>query len=394
MAGPDVFISYKRGDATKVEPIVAKLKELGFDVWLDTRLEAGPSFDEQIASKLKSAHVVLVCWTPAALESSWVRGEAAAAHESEKLVACFLQPTKLTPPFNLLQTENLAGWRGEDDHAGWVKTLTRIASLCSDGKRLEWARLMSEGDPQKLREWSSRQPPGPWRIMTRFWVSELGGATVAIPDASLAAARRRSLWSRWMRLRWWWKITSVAGLLATAYVGLIVWYQFFGWRPEIATYDVIFNGPPEVTEGSEVRFNGIAVGEVVRLQLDREDPNRVIARINVIWEAPVKTDSIAMQDYNRVNGSPYIQLLAGSPDQPLLQSLPGAAPPKIPAQTSSLEEILGVRTQQDLIEIQAKLYQTQLEYYQLSLDRMQAEQSAERLQEALSDAQTPAQLDE
>src|SRR5262245_16228047 len=106
MAGCDVFISYKRGEGPLVEPIVQKLRALDLNVWVDTKLEAGASFDAQIAAKLEAAQAVLVCWTPAAIASEWVRSEAAIGQKAEKLISCFLQPTRLNPPFNLLQTEN------------------------------------------------------------------------------------------------------------------------------------------------------------------------------------------------------------------------------------------------------------------------------------------------
>ena len=49
-------------------------------------------------------------------------------------------------------------------------------------------------------------------------------------------------------------------------------------------YDVIFNGPVNgLSEGGEVRFNGIKVGEVTGISLDTVDPTQVIARAKVTW---------------------------------------------------------------------------------------------------------------
>src|SRR5262245_32909407 len=103
----DVFISYKREERESVRLIADRLRALKLDVWFDEKLRAGGSFDEEIAAQLTAAKAVIVCWTPAAYASEWVRGEAAKAHELGKLVACFLERTNLMPPFNLTQTENL-----------------------------------------------------------------------------------------------------------------------------------------------------------------------------------------------------------------------------------------------------------------------------------------------
>ena len=154
----DVFISYKREERPRVDVLAQKLKAVGLKVWFDTKLSAGASFDGQIADALKSARSLLVCWTPGAIGSEWVRGEAAMAHGTKKLVAVFLEPTELIPPFNLIHAENLADWSGEDDHAGWAKLLARLASLSDEPGLVEWAKMIGEGDASALRAWVAAQP--------------------------------------------------------------------------------------------------------------------------------------------------------------------------------------------------------------------------------------------
>ncbi len=74
-----------------------------------------------------------------------------------------------------------------------------------------------------------------------------------------------------------------------------------------ADYDVIFEGPVNgLTEGGEVRFNGIKVGEVQMLRLDREVPNKVVAHIRVDAQTPVRTDSdrpAQLQGHHRASPS-------------------------------------------------------------------------------------------
>jgi phospholipid/cholesterol/gamma-HCH transport system substrate-binding protein len=94
-----------------------------------------------------------------------------------------------------------------------------------------------------------------------------------------------------------------------------------------ADYDVIFEGPVNgLTEGGEVRFNGIKVGEVQTLRLDREDPNKVVARIRIDAQTPVRTDSVAQLNFMGITGVTFIQILAGDPKKPLLTSVNGQTP--------------------------------------------------------------------
>ena len=85
----DVFIGYKREERDAITTMVERLRALKIDVWFDGQLSHRPGFDEEIAQHLQAARCVLVCWTPAAIASEWVRGEAALAHGDGKLVACF-----------------------------------------------------------------------------------------------------------------------------------------------------------------------------------------------------------------------------------------------------------------------------------------------------------------
>lgn len=94
-----------------------------------------------------------------------------------------------------------------------------------------------------------------------------------------------------------------------------------------ADFDVVFNGPVNgLSEGGEVRFNGIKVGEVRTLRLDREDPNNVIAHIRVDAQTPVRTDSIAQLNFMGITGVTFIQILAGDPKKPMLTPVNGVTP--------------------------------------------------------------------
>src|SRR5262245_31012169 len=164
----DVFISYKREERDAVRIIAERLRALALEVWFDADLTMSPSFDEEVAAKLAEAKCVLVCWTPAAIASDGLRGEAALAHGEEKLVACFLEPTKLLPPFNLQQTEDLMRWSGQEDATNWIRLLTGLGEKVGRPGLATFAAAMAVGaPPAALRTWASTYGADP--LADRVW---------------------------------------------------------------------------------------------------------------------------------------------------------------------------------------------------------------------------------
>ncbi|MEO1039736.1 MAG: MlaD family protein [Pseudomonadota bacterium] len=109
---------------------------------------------------------------------------------------------------------------------------------------------------------------------------------------------------------------------------------------EYKEYDVVFDGPVRgLRTASEVRFNGIQVGEVTDLGLNPENPNEVIARIRVDAATPVKVDSFAQLEPQGLTGLSYLQISGGSAGAQPLESRMGDRPPRIYARQAQLEEL-------------------------------------------------------
>lgn len=122
----DVFISYKRDERAEVEAIARAFEALKLKVWFDAELRSGTSFDQEIERQVRSARCVLVCWSPGAVASDWVRAEATIGRQRDVLAAVMLRPCDLPPPFNLVHAENLtSGPAGE----GWLRVLERVGGL-------------------------------------------------------------------------------------------------------------------------------------------------------------------------------------------------------------------------------------------------------------------------
>lgn len=118
-----------------------------------------------------------------------------------------------------------------------------------------------------------------------------------------------------------------------------LWLGQVSFNQKYAEYDVIFKGPVRgLSKSGEVRFNGIKVGEVTNLGLDKTDPNHiVVARIKIFAETPIKEDSYAQLEPQGITGLSYIQIYGGSAQSPPLRKKPGELYPKIPTHTAQLE---------------------------------------------------------
>src|SRR5258708_38208958 len=107
------------------------------------------------------------------------------------------------------------------------------------------------------------------------------------------------------------------------FVGLVifvVWLARIACTQEYALYDIVVDGPVRgLNQGGEVHFNGIKVGEVTKIALDRTNPSRVIARARVTSDVPIRIDSYATLEPQGITGVNYIQITAGTPSKPLLK---------------------------------------------------------------------------
>jgi phospholipid/cholesterol/gamma-HCH transport system substrate-binding protein len=107
------------------------------------------------------------------------------------------------------------------------------------------------------------------------------------------------------------------------FVGMIVfavWLARIAYGRQYDLYDILFVGPVQgLSQGGDVDFNGIKVGEVTEIKLDSTDPSRVIARARVTSDVPIRKNSYATLEPQGITGVNYVQITAGSPSQPLLK---------------------------------------------------------------------------
>jgi phospholipid/cholesterol/gamma-HCH transport system substrate-binding protein len=104
----------------------------------------------------------------------------------------------------------------------------------------------------------------------------------------------------------------------------VYWLRGMGGL-ERAEYLIRFEGPVSgLVSGSPVLFNGVRVGAVTGVILDKNDPNRTSVLASVVRTAPVRTDSRVDVETRGFLGEPALALSGGS--GPALRDSPDKPP--------------------------------------------------------------------
>lgn len=157
-----VFISYKQEERERMRPIADGLRALDVDVWFDEKLEPDRSFTEEIEGLVKEASAQIVCWSPEAVKSEWVRGEAEKGRQRGVLIAVMIEFCDLPAPFNMHHAEDLVGWAGNVKHPGWRKVVDAVGRKLQRPGLGELSVLQGTGDPESWKRWAEKYPADPF----------------------------------------------------------------------------------------------------------------------------------------------------------------------------------------------------------------------------------------
>jgi len=130
--------------------------------------------------------------------------------------------------------------------------------------------------------------------------------------------------------------------IAVAVFGLLfaLWAAKYSSDKSWQEYDVLFNeAVTGLSEGGSVQYSGISIGTIEKLSLDPRDPRRVVARIKIESNTPVKTDTRAKLSQAGLTGAPFIQLTGGTPASPALVDVDKRDVPVIRSEPSALQNI-------------------------------------------------------
>ncbi|MFZ5608192.1 MAG: MlaD family protein [Pseudomonadota bacterium] len=135
-------------------------------------------------------------------------------------------------------------------------------------------------------------------------------------------------------------IGSLVLLMIGFGVGFAIWLAKLDRGREFRLYDIYFTEAVSgLSTGNSVRFNGVPVGEVKRIELDPSDPSRVRVRVQVDAGVPLKEDSVALLEAVGFTGVAFVQIEGGSAGSPPLALKPGQDVPVIPSRPSAIQEV-------------------------------------------------------
>lgn len=130
--------------------------------------------------------------------------------------------------------------------------------------------------------------------------------------------------------------------IVAALAVFVIWLARFQFAEEYDLYDIVFYGPVRGLQvGGEVHFNGIRVGEITDMNLDPDQADQVIARVQIDGDTPVRVSSRAQMEPLGITGLNYIQITAGDTESPLLKAqYDENVVPVIQSQPSPIAELL------------------------------------------------------
>jgi phospholipid/cholesterol/gamma-HCH transport system substrate-binding protein len=136
-------------------------------------------------------------------------------------------------------------------------------------------------------------------------------------------------------------VGSFVLLLMVGLLGFVIWLAKFQFDTKFSRYDIFFtDSVTGLRAGGAVRYSGVQVGEIVFIGLDKENPKRVRALIEVDSTTPVKRDTVASLESQGLAGGRYILLSGGAPETPPLEAEADQKRPVIPSRPSTLQQVL------------------------------------------------------
>ena len=156
----DIFISYANADRAVAQSLADALDALGWSVWWDREIPFGKPFDQVIEEELNAARCVVVLWSKDSVRSRWVKAEAAAAADRDRLIPMVIDDSPLPLEFRRIQSAMLPGWNGDRTILRWSSWLIR-SRRCSANRECRNPRRCRHDLP------CSRAP----RTATRRWRS-------------------------------------------------------------------------------------------------------------------------------------------------------------------------------------------------------------------------------
>ncbi len=135
-------------------------------------------------------------------------------------------------------------------------------------------------------------------------------------------------------------VGSFVLLLAAGLIGFVVWLGKVQFDQEFARYDIYFTGNVSgLRVGSTVSYRGVPAGEVIAVEVDPENVERVLTTIEVPADTPIRSDTVASLRLQGITGGLNVLLSGGTQAAAPLMPEPGQERAVITAEVSKLEQL-------------------------------------------------------
>jgi phospholipid/cholesterol/gamma-HCH transport system substrate-binding protein len=129
-------------------------------------------------------------------------------------------------------------------------------------------------------------------------------------------------------------------VLLSALLGAALWLSVGFDQKKYKIYAVFFHEAVSgLNEESPVKYNGVKVGTVYKIELNRVDPQEVRILLNIEDGTPVTTGTTATLISQGITGNTFIGLAANSSDLTPLQKIPKEPYPIIPSRPSLFNQL-------------------------------------------------------
>ncbi len=196
---PDIFLSYNREDQAKAKLIATALANEGFEVWWDTVLRAGQTYDEVTERQLHESRAVVVLWSSRSVKSKWVRAEATLGDRKSALIPVMIEPCDRPIMFELIQTADLIGWEGDTNTPNWKAFVADVREHVQ--RKTAQANSAPTTAPAPATPQKAESPAPAETIEAAFWMSiqdgddaeEFESYLERYPDGHFAALARKRI---------------------------------------------------------------------------------------------------------------------------------------------------------------------------------------------------------
>ena len=120
----------------------------------------------------------------------------------------------------------------------------------------------------------------------------------------------------------------------------LLWLGGSQYTREFAYYRTFFSGSVTgLGDGTLVRYNGIQVGRVSKVEFDPNNPKRVIVTLQINPDLPIHSDSLASLGSEGLTGGTYVEIDGGSQSAPVLPRTMFGDYPVIRSRPSTLQQL-------------------------------------------------------